>query len=90
MSVDDSVEGFGEVGNGIDVVEPAGGHDGREQRPIFGSDFMASKQSIFSGQAYWPDGVFDRVGVEFEPPVVEEAGEPFPMSKTITDVFGQL
>jgi len=28
MAVDDGVEGFGEVGNGIDVVELAGGHDG--------------------------------------------------------------
>lgn len=58
--------------------------------PVFGPDLMASKESIFSGQAYGPDGVFDRVGVELEPAVAEEAGEPFPMGKTIADVFGQL
>jgi hypothetical protein len=35
-------------------------------------------------------GVFDWVGVELEPAIFEEAGDPFPTSKTIADVFGQL
>ena len=51
---------------------------------------MAGKQRILSGQADRPDGVFDRVGVEFEAAVIEEAREPVPMSEAITDVFGQL
>src|ERR1700692_1415296 len=50
---------------------------------------MAGKQGIFSGQAERPDGVFDRIGVEFETTVIEEAGEPLPMSEAITDIFGQ-
>ena len=49
---------------------------------------MASKQGILSGQAYRADGVFDRVGVELEPAIVQEAGEPFPMGKTLENVFG--
>ncbi|MER9474790.1 hypothetical protein [Mesorhizobium sp. M0520] len=46
MAVDDGVEGFGEVGDRVDVVEPAGG-DGGEQRPIFVPDFVTCKQGIF-------------------------------------------
>jgi len=51
---------------------------------------MAGKQGIFSSQADWPDGIFDRIGVEFETTIIEEAGEPLPMSEAITDIFGKL
>jgi hypothetical protein len=35
---------------------------------------MTGEESVFPGQADWPDGVLDRVGVELETPVFEEAG----------------
>lgn len=50
---------------------------------------MAREQGVFPGQADWPDRVFDRVGVELEAAIVEEAGEPFPVGEPIADVFGQ-
>ncbi|MET4072571.1 hypothetical protein ABID58_007400, partial [Bradyrhizobium sp. S3.2.6] len=37
---------------------------------------MPGEESIFSSQADWPDGVLDRVRVELEAPVFEEAGQP--------------
>ena len=57
--------------------------------PNFGPDLMAGKQRILSGEADWPDGVLDRIGVQFEAALVEEACESLPMSEPIADVFGQ-
>jgi hypothetical protein len=56
---------------------------------MFGSDLMAGEQGIFSGQADRSDGIFDRIGVEFETTVIKEASEPLPMSEAITDILGQ-
>jgi len=59
---------FGDVGDGIDIVGLADSHDRGQQGPVFCSDLMACEDRIFSGQADRPDGVFDRIGVEFETP----------------------
>jgi hypothetical protein len=37
---------------------------------------MACEERIFPGQADRPDSVFDRIGVEFETTVIEEARQP--------------
>ena len=76
MAVDDRLERFGDVGSRVDVVELAGGNDRREQGPVFCPDFMTSEERIFPGQANWPDGVLDRVGVELEAPVFEKRVSP--------------
>ena len=41
MAVEDGLKRFGDVGDGIDVIEFARRGDGREQRPIFGPDLGA-------------------------------------------------
>ncbi|MET4331812.1 hypothetical protein ABIB80_007672, partial [Bradyrhizobium sp. i1.15.2] len=41
------------------------------------------------GQADWPDGILDRVGVELETSAFEEAGQPLPMIEDIADVLGE-
>ena len=74
MAGDDRFECFGDVGGRVDVVELAGGDDRREQGPVFCPDFISCEESVFPGQADWPDGVLDRVGVELETSVFEEAG----------------
>ena len=75
MAVDDRLECFGDVGGRVDVVEPTGGDDRREQGPVFRADFMTGEERIFSGQADWPDGALDRVRIKLEAPVFEEAGQ---------------
>jgi len=76
MAVDDRLECFGDVGSRVDAIELAGSDDRREQGPVFCLDFMAGEESIFPGQADWPDSVLDRVRVELETSVFEEAGQP--------------
>lgn len=50
---------------------------------------MSGEESIFSGQADWPDGVLDRVRIELETPIVEEAGRPLPVIERVADVLGK-
>src|SRR3954452_9289963 len=89
MAVDDRLECFGDVGGRGDVVEIAGSDDRSEQGPVFGSDLMTGEERIFSAQADWPDGVLDRVGVELEAPVFEEAGQTLPVIERVADVLGE-
>lgn len=73
MASDDRLECLGDVGDGVHVVELAGGNDRRTQSPIVGPDLITGEERIFSGQADRPDRIFDRIRVELEPPVIEEA-----------------
>jgi hypothetical protein len=38
---------------------------------------MTGEEGILPCQSHRPDGVFDRIGVELEPSVIEEPGEAF-------------
>lgn len=89
VASDDRLECLGDVGGGVDVVELAGGNDRRKQSPIFGPDLMTGEERIFSGQADRPDRVFNRIGVELETPVIEEARQSRPMIECVADVFGE-
>ena len=81
MSIEDGFERRGNVGDGIDVAQLAGRDDGGKQRPIFRSDLMTGEERILPCQSHGSDGVFNRVGVELEPAVIEEPGEAIPVSK---------
>jgi hypothetical protein len=47
MAGDDRLERLGDVGDGVHVVELAGGNDRRKQGPIFGPDLMTGEERIF-------------------------------------------
>src|SRR3546814_12345296 len=89
MSVYDGGEGVGDVGDGIDSVQLAGGDDGGEERPVLGPDLMTGEQGVLARQGDRADGVLDRIGVEFETAVFEESGETRPVAEGIADVAGQ-
>ena len=44
---------------------------------------MTGEERIFAGQADRPDRVFDRIGVELETPVIEEARQSGPMIERV-------
>jgi len=89
MAGDDCLECFGDVGDVIDVVELAGGNDRGQQGPVVCSDLMACEERIFPGQADRPDGVLERIGVEFETAVIEEARQSRPVIDRLADVLGE-
>src|SRR3546814_13203055 len=55
MAVDDGGEGVGDVGDGIDAVQLAGGDDGGEERPVLGPDLMTGEQGVLARQGHHPN-----------------------------------
>lgn len=58
-------------------------------RPSFRPRPHDQQRVRFSGQADRPDRVFNRIGVELEPPVIEEARQPLPMIERVADVISE-
>src|SRR3546814_16052616 len=49
----------------------------------------SGEQMVFPAECHRTDGAFDRIGVEFDAAVVEEAGQAGPPSERIADGVGQ-
>jgi hypothetical protein len=64
MAVEDGGHGRGELGDGFDGVERAGGDEGGEQRPVLGADLMACEETVLPRQGYRTDESLDGVGVQ--------------------------
>ena len=64
MSVEDGVEGFGDVIDGVNARQFAVGDARGEHVPVLGADLIASKKGVFPCQRVRTDPVFGRVGAE--------------------------
>jgi len=90
MAVDDPHDRVGEVGVGVDVVPLAGLDQRGDDRPAFRAAVGAGKERILAREGERPDRSLDRVGVDFDPPVVEEADETVPVREPVADRLGEL
>src|SRR6516164_3058633 len=90
MTVDDPHDRVGEVGIGVDVVQLAGLDQRGDDRPAFRAAVGAGKERILAREGERPDRSLDRVGVDFDPPVVEEADETVPVREPVADRLGEL
>ena len=89
VSVEDGAEGVGEIVDGVHAGHFAGGDERGEHGPVLGADLVAGEEGVLAGQRDRTDLVFDRVGVELEGAVVEEADQAGPMREGIADILGQ-
>jgi len=89
MAVEDGMKRFGDVGDGINVVEFARRDDGREQRPIFGPDLVSGEQRILARKSHWSDGGLDRVRIQFMSGILQEPGKAGPVAQGVADVASQ-
>ena len=49
-----------------------------------GSAIAAGEERVFSGQSVWPDDSLDRIGIHFDPAVVEEHDQAGPVTQRVT------
>ena len=54
MTVQDGLQGLGDVGGRIDVVQLVGCDDGGQEGPVLGADFMTGEQCVLSGEGNLP------------------------------------
>ena len=73
MTVDDLGQDVGEIGERIDVVDLASLDQGCDDGPMFGAPVGSSKQRVLATELDATDLSFDRVVVEFDAAVIDEA-----------------
>jgi hypothetical protein len=87
--IDEPVEGVGDIGLRLDIVELASFNQRSDAGPVFGSLVISGEERIFAIEHDRPDSAFDDVGVELDAVVIEEADEPFPMVEAIAQILGE-
>lgn len=78
-----------EIGKGLDVVEFCGGDERAHGRPTISSAVRSGKQVVLATERNWPDCAFNRVGVEFEAAIAEEAAKGIPAGEGVADGLGE-
>src|SRR5580704_16525606 len=74
VSIDHALEHVAQVGVGFDVVHLASFNERAQRRPSLSALVGASEEMILSSEGNGADRAFDRIGVELDATVVEEAG----------------
>ena len=59
------------------------------RRPSFGAEVGAGEEVVLAAERDRTDGAFDRVGIEIDPAVVEEAAERGPAGECVSDRLGK-
>ncbi len=90
MTTDDPGQDVGEIGKRIDVVELAGLDQGRDDRPVFGTTVGSGKQRVLATELDAADRSFDRIVVELDATVIDEARQPLPARESVADGGGEL
>ena len=90
MSVDHALEHVYEIGVGLDVVELGRFQSAnRAISPSLAAAVAAGKEMIFAAERNRSDRAFDRVGVEFDAAVMQEARQTLPTRERVADRFGK-
>ena len=80
VTVEEGPEGIGAVVDGVHAGQLAGGDERHEHDPVFGADLVACDAGVLSGQRDRVDLGLDRVGVEREGDIIEEADQVGPVT----------
>ena len=89
MTVGHALQDVSEPGKGLDVVELCGGDEGADGCPSDAATVRAREQMVFAPECDGPDGALDRIVVELDAAVIEEAGEGGPARERIADGLGE-
>jgi pimeloyl-ACP methyl ester carboxylesterase len=89
MSAGHALQHILEVGEWLDVVELRVADEGADRCPACGAAIRAREQVILAAQRDGPDGALDRVVVEFDAAVIEEAAKAVPTGQRIADRIGK-
>lgn len=77
------------VGVRLDVVKLCSRKECCDDGPAVGAPVRAGEEMVLAPERDRADGTLDRVGIEFDAAVVEEAAESLLPSECVSDCFGQ-
>src|ERR1700737_2255808 len=84
-----SSEHISEIGEGLEVVELGRGEERSDNGPAIAAAVRAGEQMVLAAERDRSDGALDRVVIELDAAVVEEAGERRPSGERVADRLGQ-
>ena len=90
VTADDPGECVGEIGVRVDAVQLAGFDQRGDDGPIFRAAIRAREEGVFAREGERPDRSLDCIGVDLDPPVVEETDETVPVRQCVADRLGEL
>ena len=73
----------------VDVVQVRRFDQRRDDSPVVAVIVGAREQGVLAVERGRADGPLDRVIVQLDPAVLEEAGQPFPAGERVADRFGE-
>ncbi len=84
-----ALENVFQVGIGLDVVELRGRDERGDDRPTIGAAVRSGEQVVLAPERDRADRSLDRIGVEFDAAVIEEAAEGLSSGERVSGPFGQ-
>ena len=89
MAVGHAFQNVLEIGERLDVIELCGGQQRGDDRPAGCAAIGSGEQMVLAAERDGPDGAFDRVVVELDAAVIEEAAKRSPAGERIADRIGE-
>jgi hypothetical protein len=89
VPVDHAREHVMEVGVGLDVVKLAGLNQRTQHGPSMAAPIAAGEEMILATEGNRPDRPFNRVGIEFDAAIMQEACQTVPARERVADRFGK-
>src|SRR5688572_24065933 len=87
MTIDQALQHILEIGIGFDLIELRGLDERAYHGPAFATAIGAGEQVILAAEGHRSDRPFDRVCIELDAAIVDEAAERIPAHKSIADGF---
>jgi hypothetical protein len=85
VAIDHAAEHVAQIGVGLDAVELAGLDEARHGRPTRATAIGAGEEVVLAAERDGPDRALDRVGVEVDATVIQEAAERIPARERVAD-----
>lgn len=89
MAVDHPLQDVPQIGVGLDVVQLAGRDERADHCPAMSATFAAGEQVGLAAKRDGTDCALDRIGVELDAAVVQEARQAVPARERIADRFSE-
>src|SRR5437588_2723112 len=89
MILGHALEDVLKVGEGLHVVELCRGDEGTDGRPTLSATVGAGEQMVLAPKRDGPDRAFDRIVVELDTAIVQEAAQRWPACEGVLDRSGE-
>ncbi len=89
VSVDHPLQDVPQIAVGLDLIQLAGRDQRADDRPTMSATIAAGEQVVLAAKRDRTDRAFDRIGIELDAAIVQEARQSVPTRERIADRFSE-